>query len=197
MFKILKKIYLNSPMFIKKIFANLEALRRNSYRRGRYYRDAYKEINIKEVLSRYDRDKQLQLLNRLLDKLTENIPYYQKFRSKIGLNSVKDIEKFPVLDKSIMKKNIRQFINPPRESLWQSKTSGSTGTPFSYYRDKGSIQYEYALHDRLHEFVLGEKNNTIARISGVEIKRPEEMKAPFWYYIAVFDQLQCSAYHIN
>lgn len=61
----------------------------------------------------------------------ENTPYYNSYRKYNNFNE------YPVLDKAIIKKNYDDFISIPYkddvESLHKVTTSGSYGTPFTFY----------------------------------------------------------------
>lgn len=195
---IIKKVYITSPFFIKKFFANIEALRRNSYRRSGDYSKYYNHINISKTLTTYSGEKQLLNMNKLLKYVSNTVPYYMEQLDFEEIKHLGETTKIPLTNKELMKKDINSFINPKhRKKLWSGKTSGSTGVPFNYYRDKASMQFEYALYDKLYIFFAGSKKNITARMSGVNIVPVGKKNPPFWYFIKTFNQLQCSAYHID
>lgn len=196
--KILKGIYINSPFFLKKIFANGEALRRNIYRRSGEYNQYYKNININNILAGVNNDDQVEKLNMLLSYVNKHIPFYRENSNLNQLNIIDDFSKIPLINKELMRNDINSFINEKFvDQFWKGRTSGSTGSPFSYFRDRKSMQYEYALYDKLYEFIVGHQNYTKARISGVNIVKADCKNPPYWYFLKVFNQLQCSAYHID
>ena len=196
--KLIKKTYMNSPFWLKKIFANVEGIRRNYYRRSGSYIRYYNTIQIERIFEEYNLKDQLEKFNNLLRYVKDKIPFYKEYLHFDYLNSINDIEKIPLTNKNMMKDNIEKFINNSQKNkLWKGKTSGSTGNPFSYYRDRRSMQYEYALYDKLYDYVTGDKKYNKIRISGVNIVKAECKKPPFWYFIRVYNQLQCSAYHID
>lgn len=61
----------------------------------------------------------------------QNTPYYSSY------NEYKDFREFPVLDKSTIKRNYDNFISVPYkdqlDTLHKVTTSGSYGTPFTFY----------------------------------------------------------------
>ena len=195
---LLKTIYMNSPFFLKKSFANIEALRRNKYRRSRQYKNHFDEINILHMLTNYNELEQINNLNTLLGYINEKIPFFQKNLKNNYIYTLSEIGDLPLTSKMLMREDINSFINVESyNKLWKGKTSGSTGTPFNYYRDKNSMQYEYALYDRLYNFVARNENHIKARISGINIVKADSKTPPFWYFIKTFKQLQLSAYHID
>ncbi|MCM3253614.1 hypothetical protein [Priestia aryabhattai] len=195
---IIKQVYLNSPFFIKEIFANVEAVRRNYYRKRGQYKENSSSIDISEMLSNYNEEKQIRDFNLLLKHVKENIPYYRGNLRSNCINSLEEITLLPLIDKSRMRENIKDFVNEELLStFWKGTTSGSTGTPFFYYRDKKSLQFHYALYDKLCAYFSEGEFKRKARISGVNILKVEHKKPPYWYFIKLFNQLQCSTYHIN
>ena len=76
--KYITNIYMNSPFFLKKVFANLEAIKRNFYRRSGFYKTHYNNIIIEQIFCEYDPEKQKEKINNLLVSVCDNIPYYQE-----------------------------------------------------------------------------------------------------------------------
>lgn len=196
--KFIKKIYINSPFLIKRIFANAEAIRRNIYRRNGQYSSHFNTINIPKMLTNYNIFKQINDFNNLLSYVKVNIPFYQNNLKCDNINSLNDIEKLPLTNKQLMRNYMNSFVNTKSyKKLWKGKTSGSTGTPFKYHRDKNSMQFEYALYDKLYNFFADSQCRINARISGVNILKMNQKNPPFWYFIKTYKQLQLSAYHID
>ena len=73
---------------------------------------------------------QKKQIDKLLEHAIKNIPFYNNIET-IELSS------FPIVDKSIIKNKIDQFIAPlsNKNDLHRMVTSGSTGTPFVSYQD--------------------------------------------------------------
>lgn len=76
-----------------------------------------------ELTSRY--------LHDILQFAVGNIPYYKSFANW------KCLEDFPIVNKSIIRNNEKQFLNPniDKGTLTTRETSGSTGMPFVLYQD--------------------------------------------------------------
>lgn len=72
---------------------------------------------------------------KLLRFSAENVEYY---RNNIKNNKELTLRSFPVIDKSIIRNNINDFIadNLNKSNLFKVVTSGSTGTPFAVYQNK-------------------------------------------------------------
>ncbi len=72
-----------------------------------------------------------QYLHDILQFAVGNIPYYKSFANW------KCLEDFPIVNKSIIRSNEKQFLNPniDKSALTARETSGSTGMPFVLYQD--------------------------------------------------------------
>jgi len=96
--------------------------------------------NVKMLLENYDgaiaTEQRSGYLQRIMTHAAETVPFY---KTLAGYASISD---FPVINKSIIKENLNDFIS---ESYLTSKlhkvtTSGSTGAPLSIWQDKGKRQ---------------------------------------------------------
>lgn len=74
-----------------------------------------------------------QRLSVLLDHARTTCEYYK------NLKSAKSIEDFPIVNKAVIRDSIESFISDrfDRSDLVRIVTSGSTGTPFEVFHDKG------------------------------------------------------------
>jgi phenylacetate-CoA ligase len=82
---------------------------------------------------------QEEQLGKLIHFVYQNVPYYTRLFEKLGLkpsdiNTIKDLEKIPILTKAVIKKNWQDFIPKNINSLRfiNSSTGGSTGVPLKY-----------------------------------------------------------------
>ena len=91
--KLIKKTYMNSPFWLKKIFANVEGIRRNYYRRSGSYIRYYNTIQIERIFEEYNLKDQLEKFNNLLGTLRIN-PILQRVFAFDYLNSVNDMKRF-------------------------------------------------------------------------------------------------------
>ena len=73
---------------------------------------------------------QKKQIDKLLVHAIKNIPFYK------NIDTI-ELSNFPIVDKSIIKNKIDQFIAPliQKNELHRMVTSGSTGTPFVSYQD--------------------------------------------------------------
>lgn len=78
--------------------------------------------------------KRNERLEEILSHAKKNVLFYKKIEAE-------KLEQFPVVNKTIIKENYNNFIatNFNIKNLSFVTTSGSTGTPFKSFRDKGKI----------------------------------------------------------
>lgn len=119
-------------------------------RYGKSFSKVYEELRKTEIFSEEELD------NIVKEKLIEQIKYAYKYvpyyRENYNENDVKtmdslsDIERFPFIDKEIVKSNEDQFISDKfkKSELIQKKTSGSTGMPLAIYMNKDTTLKEWA-----------------------------------------------------
>ena len=86
---------------------------------------------------------QLELFNKLWDHSIKNVPYYKELANKLNLPSItswKDIEIIPFLTKDIVRNNFYALKaeNLPEERFGKNSTSGSSGSNFYFYSDRGA-----------------------------------------------------------
>lgn len=84
----------------------------------------------------------LEKLNQMIGFCWDHVPFYQDFWKSAGvsnspLQSIDDLDKFPILTKDIIKKNHKQiqpdsFTSIPKKL---NSTGGTTGQPLQYFQD--------------------------------------------------------------
>ncbi len=93
----------------------------------RHYNDLKRRLN--------DQDTTSDMLDRLLCHAVESTPYYKSYRGKTQL------EAFPIINKAIIKEHFKDFIAEGFDpnDLKATTTSGSTGTPFTVYKNSDKM----------------------------------------------------------
>ena len=93
--------------------------------------------DIKFILENYDSEKSINIrknhLKNVLNHSVQTTPFYK------NINLSPELSDFPIIDKSVVRNNFEefkslQFINKNNTPV---VTSGSTGTPFKLFHDKG------------------------------------------------------------
>ncbi|BES66335.1 hypothetical protein SANA_27740 [Gottschalkiaceae bacterium SANA] len=192
-----RAIFKLAPLDIRKVLANLEAVKRNKTRHGGEYQRHYENIDVLRILSEDHSIEKLKRLNRLLASCRKHVPYYQGLILAGELKGLEEIVKLPLLRKDDLRNDPKSHRNPkPALGYWHGTTGGTSGS-LKFVRDLRSLHYEYAFYDCLYDFAGGKQKGKKARFSNVPIKDVTSHKAPFWMEVARMNQLQCSIYHLD
>lgn len=191
----LKKIFIKAPFFIKRLFSNAEAIRRDYYRRWGCYKKLYQSTDMDYILKSGYKKEQERLFSELIEHVSKKVVKYKNTNVK----SLSDIKKLPLLTKYDLIHNIDETLSYDlnKKKCYVSTTSGSTGAQVKYYQDRKGLRLSYLYADKMLETFGLTKKDKIARISGVPLIPFESKKPPFWVYIDKYRQLQMSAFHIN
>lgn len=146
----------------------------------KYLREVRKvESFTKDELYIFQQDKVRNLL-----KQGDNIPYIKKVLQSNHIELEHDapvdvLNKFPVTDKFLLSKNYKlEYRNREVKRHIQRSTSGSTGIPFKFYKDRFSTAYMDAIMYQVyswHNIKIGERQ---ARFWGMptDIQKKKEAK---------------------
>lgn len=192
------KIYLRTPSIVKRILFNLEAIRRNKYRRKKGYSQKSTNLSFRALMN-VDDVLTYEKLNDLIMHANSHVGFFKGSFENITVNKYKDLEKLPTLKKENIKRNKDNFLSEEIDSkdVWDGSTSGSTGSPLKYYKDPESVMMNQILYDKYYEFLgcnIGKKR---IRLSGIKVLPVDNLRPPYWIYIDIYKQLQCSVYHIG
>lgn len=106
---------------------------------------------------------QLKKLQKLVKYTYDNVPFYKKLWDKnsidIKISKLKDLEKFPIVDKLMLQEAIKnneiskEYLDKleTNEIIWQS-TTGSSGKPFKFPVNIESENHKNALRRRLYRW---------------------------------------------
>lgn len=153
----------------------------------------------KEKLESY----QIKKIKDLFLFVKKNIPFYKNYFKKKDItirkiNSLKDINIFPIVDKKIIQKNIKDFLISKfkKKQFYCRTTGGSTGTPLTIWsnidhqiKDKANTKYYMRI------FGLDINKYKSIRIYGDKIKKNLIKKKIFWS--KKDNKLIMSAFYIN
>lgn len=149
----------------------------------RYYNEFLKT----QFLSYEDlKAMQEEQLRKMIHFACENVPYYTKLFEELRLkpgdiNTIKDLEKLPILTKAIIKKNWQDFIprNIGKLRYINGSTGGSTGAPLKYRMSLEDYERGVALLYRgwgYAGYKLGDKMAVIAGSSLIPTTKSETKK---------------------
>lgn len=189
----LATLYTRCPQGIKRLLADIEAINRDRKRKSGEYKKLSKNVNFEQVMGKDGLDEQLQLIEKQVENAVQNIPAYKgKPYSKL--------DDFPIVSKQEIREHYKDYLHDGtnKKECHHASTSGSTGTPFQFYLHQEAVMRSRLYAEKYIEYLGGRARDIpTVRISGIRIVPPGQEKPPFWVYIDVYRQLQCSAYHIS
>lgn len=139
----LKKLYLNAPTWMQRLYTSIPYEIRNGTEYQRWIHFLDKEINQDEY--------SLLKLKETIFYAYENTQYYKRIFDEKGispydLHTQKDLEALPYLTKKIIQENFDDLLarNYPEKKQFYVRTGGSTGYPQTFYQSKNIWQKEQA-----------------------------------------------------
>lgn len=189
-----------APPLARRVLVNLEAARREWFRRGGDYRALVASYDAAFYRRPRAEQEAFQLaeLNRLLALARRDVPHYRDSLPSRPLASLGELAELPIVEKQMLREQPFAFVSErlPRRELWARKTSGSTGAPLTFRLDREATSRQQAAADAMlaaYGCPFGERR---ARFSGAYVTPYERTAPPFWIWIDSYRQLQCSAYHL-
>lgn len=194
-------LYRHSPWVVKEWLVAAEALRRNTYRRpGDHERakrenslEQYRTLSVAEIQA-----IQLQKLQALFRHAREHSPFYRD-RLPERMESLEALRNIPILTKDEVRRNTGAILADDYDirKLWKGHTSGSTGTPLVYYRDRRGVQTNTAILDNFYELYGCRYGERRVRFGGAQVVPADVKKPPYWVYVRPYNQLLMSSYHLS
>ncbi len=195
-----QQIYDSSPRWLQRVLVNAEAVRREWFRRhGDYQRLVADHDPAWYYRSRAEQEAyQLARLNHLLAAARRRVPYYRDILPDRPLSSLAELPTLPMLTREQIRRDPLALVASDLSSraLWPRRTSGSTGTPLTYYVDREATRNHQAPADAMLAALGCRFGEPRARFSGAYVTPYTRRYPPFWIWIDLYRQLQCSAYHL-
>ncbi len=198
-------IYSKAPTFIQNIAVTTKGLLLKNIRKNGLYSDYKKSISSRSNWGAEQfKDYQLKCYQELVDYARLYVPHYRRVFTDLGITSksiscLEDIQKIPILERSIVKKNAVDFVTeaPSTQNRISLHTTGTTGSPLTVQSSKTARQKNYAFFDSYLES-LGLNTDAKHIIIGGRIIVPSNVKTPpFWRYSYFQKSLLMSSYHLH
>ena len=143
---------------------------------GTMYKEQFKTFSRLDSASREDivlwQNKKLQAL---ITHVYQNVPFYTEYMnnnniSPSDIHSAEDLDKFPIIDKQLIKERFKEFIPKNINQLKYRivSTGGSSGAPLKYYQSNGMQSAMWAKRTcvlKKYNIQLGEKYLTLGSSS--------------------------------
>ncbi len=200
----LLNIYSKSPIWVQNMICTFKGSKEKRSRLGGEFKKIYSELLKSEF---FDKEKidlyQFEKTKEILKYCNENIPYYQELFEKINFkiedfNSLKDLERIPILTKEIVRDNFEKLKNHNFEGkIVHSQTSGSTGKSLQFDFAVDAIQFRWALWFR-HKKRFGiNPKDSYATFTGLPAVPLNQNKPPYWRENRAMKQTIFTMHHIN
>ena len=185
------------------LLLNLKGYLRKFLRRGALFYQLLQELEENEQLS-YEQliDYQNQKLHSTIQHAYQTVPYYRRLFDRLEINpkaiqTIDDLRVIPVMSKTNVRGNEKQFISNAVPLKFKTATSGTTGTPVNLFRDYYSINFEHASIWRQKRWSKCGFDELTVSIRGDVFVPPDVTKPPFWKYIPSENLLMMSSYHLS
>lgn len=190
----LKKLYANSPLWIKKLYASIPYRIRNGGDYRKWTDFLAKNIDLEEY-------KLLKMKETVLYAY-ENTEYYKKLFntmqiSPFDINDINDFGKLPLIDKNIVKENFEELIvqNYPSNKKYYVTTGGTSGTPMKFLQSNNIWAKELAFVMSYFGQFGFDSSSLKASLRGGEFESIRDNN--FWKFNPIHNEIHFSPFHIN
>ncbi len=142
-------------------------------------------------------------LEYLLHRAATKVPYYRDMwstRRQAGDKaSWAYLENWPILEKKSIRENPAAFVADDCQTrrMFESQTSGTTGTAIQLFWSRKNLQRWYALFEaRCRLWYDVSRKDRWAMIGGQLVTPVTRRKPPFWVWNSSLRQLYMSSYHL-
>jgi len=162
-------------------------------------------LEMTQWLSREELENiQIEQLRKLVEHCYTTVPFYTHLMDEHGIKqngiqSFKDMELFPILNKQAVVKAGLSIISIkyPKWTLRKGRTSGSTGTPMIVYRNLSSLGTEHAFVKRQWDWAgVGFREKSAWIFQRVVTSSKDKMQR-LYEYDPIMQELTMSAFHCS
>lgn len=200
---LLDSFYHRAPVLLQNVLVSIYGYKLYRERYGKNSQKYLERLKDSQYLSKDEMDSFVDAQFVSLAKIAiETVPFYRKWAMEnqikaSDITGVVDLPLFPIVKKSRLKENPKDFVSDSAHNLIKLNTSGTTGSPLDIYCSKDDRTYHYAFFSRLRSwFGLSERSKR-ATLFGRIIMLPEKQKPPFWRMDLAQNNLLMSSYHLS
>lgn len=199
---LLEKVYDKSPIFFQNIMITVSGYQRNRSRYGKAYYDYLAFLDDFDKWSLKDKlDYQNKELSEFVKYAAEKSPFYKNLYAGIDINSIKtvdDLKKLPVVDKEMLRVNIKDVVTIPHKGAVEGHTGGTTGKSLTILSTVDDFMQRMAMldHFKLRVGFIHRKMKR-ATFNGKHIIPPNQKKKVFWRYNKACKQMIYSSFNIT
>jgi phenylacetate-CoA ligase len=201
----LQAFYDKAPYLAQSVMLNLYALNIHLERYGKPFARAFDELRqtqwfSPEKIYHY----QTKRLRALVKRAYETVPFYRKHFNENGvrpedIKELSDISRLPLLTREDVRAAGDSLISSKfsKRKLVHGHTSGTTGSPLSFYWDKNTCIYNNAIDWRHKHWAGIHYGDGIALLMGRTIVPTHKTKPPFWQHDRIHNILWISSFHLS
>ncbi|RUA18802.1 MAG: hypothetical protein DSY83_01495 [Flavobacteriia bacterium] len=200
---LLDSLYHRAPVWLQNVLVSIYGYKLYRERYGKNSRKYLERLQDSQYLSKDEMGRFVDAQFVSLAKIAiETVPFYRKWAMANQLKAsditgAADLPLFPIVKKSLLKENPKDFVSDSAHNLIKLNTSGTTGSPLDIYCSKDDRTYHYAFFSRLRSwFGLSERSKR-ATLFGRIIMLPEKQTPPFWRMDLAQNNLLMSSYHLS
>ncbi len=201
----LKALFATLPPSLQSVAASVYGYRMQALRYGRETEDLVGEALERETWSAERwAARRGERLASLLHHAATKVPYYREHwgrRRRSGDGASWDrLENWPILSKQEVRDDPQAFLAEGRRSgrLFESSTSGSTGTPLRVWHSRAMLVSWYALYEaRIRRWNGLSMRDRWANLGGRKVVPGGRRRPPYWVWNRGMHQLYMSTYHIS
>lgn len=197
-----ERVYDKSPIFLQNLMVSISGYKRNKTRYGKAYSE-HREFLIK--FDEYTLGEKLEYQEKALIELIkyayENSKFYRDLYSDVNIETIKhtsDITKLPVVDKEMIRANIKRVNTISKRGAVELHTGGTTGKSLEVLMTPEDMMKRMAMLDHFKSRVGFEHlKMKRATFNGKHIVPPKQRKKIFWRYNAACKQMIYSSFHLT
>ena len=194
-----ENIYLRLPLFFQNLLINLKGL---LIRRSRYNKSFFKYLDLYESNLKLRLETPNDELYCFL-KFAANSAYWSKVFEKnnfnINANNIfEELKKLPILDKNIVKDNLKDIcLSVNNDKINSTHTSGTTGSGLVFPQTRTMENKQWAIWWRYRKMHGIQLDDWCGWFGGRSIVPIKQKKPPYWRTCYPLKQVMFSAHHLN
>jgi len=200
---LIRELYDRSPVWVQNVMTSVYGGRLRLFRYGGKQPAYQEELEKSQWLSLSEMGAlQLGKLRDLLRHSCRHVEFYRERAARCGFDpaavgSIDDLTSFPTLSRDDVLQNAERMVadNVSRADLVKNFTSGTSGSPLSFYLTRETWRRNYAFWARFRNWFGFEIGQRRATFGGRIIVPHSQKKPPFWRYNIVDRQLLFSSFH--
>lgn len=124
-------------------------------------------------------------LQSFIRQVVADVPYYQQLFKQLGLSaadiqSVADLAKLPLLDKTLIRSHSKQLFSNRPYRFSRGSTGGSSGQPLTFYMDQHRVSHDVAAKLRATRWWGVDIGDPEAVIWGAPIELGKQSRLKSW-----------------